>query len=616
MGKSEPVAAPMAGRQTAEVADYVEKEPLPAAQVFEIGLVMAGAISAGTFTAGVIDFLVEALDAWEAAKQQERGKPPDQWSVPPHDIKLRVIAGASAGAMNAAIAAAALKYEFQHVPSGSPPIDGPIDNPFYRAWVQSIDIADLLKSKDLEGPDKKIVASALDSSTLTTITNAALDFTGKPRRRDYLHDRLRFILTQGSLRGIPYFLRMQGNAEASAGQYMRLHRSYRSFSANYHGGPSSRRPDDIPLPPANRSDDSAWQALGNAALGSGAFPVGLAARYQKRPYAELDYRYVRFPTPDGLEHAVRLSPAWRAPGMSPQDPYTEYVVDGGTMNNEPLDLARLELAGLAAENPRPGDEARRAVIMIDPFPDTLGNPLQDDSKTSGDILSVVQALAAAWKDQARFNPEDIILAANQNVYSRFLIVPSRQPSPGAAKDERKLKTPLASGALGGFAGFLHRDYRHHDYMLGRRNCQRFLEKHFTLHETNPLFDTWSPALRQAYLIQGGDDGSVRELPVIPLMDTVRREERLPDWPETPVDLDALEKGIDQRLVAVSKGLARTMNLTGYKSLLAGLGSWLLRKEIVRKGIVRIEKNLAEHELKTVGGAGNRPGGPPDDRPEA
>ena len=35
---------------------------------FEIGLVMAGAISAGTYTAGVIDFLIEALDEWESAK--------------------------------------------------------------------------------------------------------------------------------------------------------------------------------------------------------------------------------------------------------------------------------------------------------------------------------------------------------------------------------------------------------------------------------------------------------------------------------------------------------------------------------------------------------------------
>jgi hypothetical protein len=33
---------------------------------FEIGLVMAGAVSAGAYTAGVVDFLIQALDQWHA----------------------------------------------------------------------------------------------------------------------------------------------------------------------------------------------------------------------------------------------------------------------------------------------------------------------------------------------------------------------------------------------------------------------------------------------------------------------------------------------------------------------------------------------------------------------
>ena len=37
---------------------------------FELGLVMAGAISAGAYTAGVVDFLLQALEEWE----KEKGK--------------------------------------------------------------------------------------------------------------------------------------------------------------------------------------------------------------------------------------------------------------------------------------------------------------------------------------------------------------------------------------------------------------------------------------------------------------------------------------------------------------------------------------------------------------
>lgn len=64
---------------------------------FEIGLVGAGAISAGAYTGGVIDFMVQALDEWYDAKTKNQ-------KVPPHDVKLSVFSGASAGAITAALA--------------------------------------------------------------------------------------------------------------------------------------------------------------------------------------------------------------------------------------------------------------------------------------------------------------------------------------------------------------------------------------------------------------------------------------------------------------------------------------------------------------------------------
>ena len=38
---------------------------------FEIGLCMAGAVSAGAYTAGVMDYLIETLDKWEQAHFEE-----------------------------------------------------------------------------------------------------------------------------------------------------------------------------------------------------------------------------------------------------------------------------------------------------------------------------------------------------------------------------------------------------------------------------------------------------------------------------------------------------------------------------------------------------------------
>ena len=79
---------------------------------FEIGLVMAGAVSAGAYTAGVMDYLIETLEAWEEAKKIERDKlksdPNYQSSIPLHDIEIKVMTGASAGGMTTAIAAVEL----------------------------------------------------------------------------------------------------------------------------------------------------------------------------------------------------------------------------------------------------------------------------------------------------------------------------------------------------------------------------------------------------------------------------------------------------------------------------------------------------------------------------
>ena len=53
---------------------------------FEIGLVGAGAISAGAYTGGVIDFMVHALDCWYAAK----GTDPSEWTWWPTTVRLKI----------------------------------------------------------------------------------------------------------------------------------------------------------------------------------------------------------------------------------------------------------------------------------------------------------------------------------------------------------------------------------------------------------------------------------------------------------------------------------------------------------------------------------------------
>ncbi|WP_415774297.1 patatin-like phospholipase family protein [Paraburkholderia sp. J7] len=341
---------------TDPVAAYVSEESAPQDGVFEIGLVLAGAISAGAFSAGVLDYLIEALDEWEAMKAQQGSE-----SVPMHQVRLRVIAGASAGSMNGAIAAIALQYDFEHVRPTTPVNN--YTNPFYESWVKRIDIRNLLEHKDLDA--SPVLQSILDSTVLNKITADALNAAGQLKSRSYLDGRVRFIFTQGGLRGIPYYISMKG--PAYGGLTMTLHKSFRSFSVGYSGKVFARRPDDMRLDATvyPKVSTRGWSELGNAALGSGAFPIGLTPRFESRSVSDLDYRYVAIPDDrTGKLRYCQILPAWtqtvNGVNHPAPDPYCEYVVDGGTMDNEPLDMARTELAGLVGFNDRNGETDLRA----------------------------------------------------------------------------------------------------------------------------------------------------------------------------------------------------------------------------------------------------------------
>ena len=67
---------------------------------FKLCLTMAGAVSAGSFTGGVLDYLIETLTLWEEAKATNRklgvNHPEYNHSVPMHNVEIDVLSGASA----------------------------------------------------------------------------------------------------------------------------------------------------------------------------------------------------------------------------------------------------------------------------------------------------------------------------------------------------------------------------------------------------------------------------------------------------------------------------------------------------------------------------------------
>jgi predicted acylesterase/phospholipase RssA len=72
---------------------------------FKIGFALSGAISAGAYTAGVLDYFFQALNAWEQARGKE--------GVPTHRVGVQAITGASAGAITGALGVVALARGMQ-----------------------------------------------------------------------------------------------------------------------------------------------------------------------------------------------------------------------------------------------------------------------------------------------------------------------------------------------------------------------------------------------------------------------------------------------------------------------------------------------------------------------
>lgn len=512
---------------------------------FEIGLVMAGAISAGAYTAGVIDFLIQALDEWQRAKDD--GTP----DVPTHDAVIKVMTGASAGGITAAIAAAAFGGDIESVEAPPP---GSTGNTLYESWVRRIDINSLLEARDIAADDA-IVSSILDSSELDVIAGDAIKVRPTGRARPYVADPLHVVLSVANLRGVPYAI-SGGPIQAFAYQ-MSAHADYMHFTASAEG---KTVPGTLPLDWLDYGKPG-WHVLKDSALASGAFPVGLKPRLLHRPAAEYDLRAWTIPlAPDPAAappvqccEQRPIPPIW--PMDIARDPaaydYRFLCVDGGLMNNEPMELARVLLAGADERNPRRGREAKRAVLMIDPFPNIA--PFGIDYQPKDDILNVIKGMFGSLKMQARFKPDELVLAASDDVYSRFMIAPQRKAADGLPS-----AFPMASNALGGFGGFLSQDFRAHDFQLGRRNCQRFLQMHFVLPaegpDRNALFDGWTDAAKAKHRIE---DGGQAYLPIVPLVGRAAQPIAAPAWPSySEAQLADLAERVKSRIDLVVKRLAR------------------------------------------------------------
>lgn len=461
----------------------------------KIALVLSGGVSLGSYTGGAVTELLLALARNEAAGP----------------VRVHVITGTSAGALNAALAARALAVN----PGVVPWIE--------RAWLDGADAEHLLN------PRRKDRRGALDPGVLDDLSRALVtaDAASDDAVSPALGAPLRVGITLSSLHGIRYDFR-----------YGFLNVPDRKFGTRTYSDWM-----DVEIP-AGRPADPAWERLREAALASAAFPFAFPPRRLARRRSE--YPGARLPREGGDEVEM-------------------WYVDGGLFDAAPLGLAK----DLVERDPEHRGEDWR-YILVEPSLRTTGTEdggvaRAPDSVTAfaGDLARAVlgQGAALDWIRANRVNarleilhallarlpemddritdPEDVVLGryvgdlAERVAEMKVAADPTGASARGADpvvdyldanlarieadpryrevlgsadsrsgrarlaklifvleaasglrdKDVMRLyllapesDAELAGDYLGGFGGFLSREWRSHDFRSGRADARRLLER--------------------------------------------------------------------------------------------------------------------------------------------
>ncbi|MEJ7559805.1 MAG: patatin-like phospholipase family protein [Pedobacter sp.] len=501
---------------------------------FHAGICMAGAISAGAYTAGVMDYLLETLEHWEKAKAlQAAGK---LSGIPRHNFSIEVLGGASAGGMTAAVTAAGVQSEFPPVTqSHQDDLQYTTKNPLYNSWVNLTEtdkedmISLMLNTTDIESDEtnsNKEVRAGLNSKFIEQIAQGLTDTRAEKRYdRKYIANDLDVFTTVTNLRGFHY--KVTFNTSSGRREHrMKMHKDYAFFKlSDTEYGNDGRIPVNFNLPDGLNTD-----VLADAAMSTGAFPIGLESRLLKRRIQYInDNKFLNLRLTD--PHATALhEKTVEYDVLSPED-FVSLNVDGGIINNEPYEITQqllddrrrtmiksstentdtktfedLEAEAAAYVPKTKACEFDSLVLMIDPFPN-------DDEVDSEEFAPkkawrhIIPSILSAMRGQLMMKDDQIRRAYLSEDYTRFLIMPSR-----TQKSETQTY-PLACGSLGGFGGFFSKGFRKHDFYLGRRNCQRFLQKHFSAptEANNAILAFGYEGVTNYRYMEGGKES----LPIIP-----------------------------------------------------------------------------------------------------
>ena len=557
----------------------------PAPQNFELGLVLGGTVSVGAFTAGALDFLIQALEAWEPS------------AAGLHRVVIKTAAGSSGGAVCTSILGLLSGRTVPHVTGSYAAMvanTANTGNPLWELWVNELQILPMFASGDLDrntdldgtagtaGARVQHAASLLNADIITQAAdNVAAFGTNTPAAAlPYFAQPFRVAVTVANMRGVPYQIAGVPAIGGFEGAAYVEHDDFAWFALPNGTDPTA------PLP-AGKREDEFWVGPGDAAQGyvgtetlghfaaaSGAMPLVLASRALSRPAEHYNYRPdVRPVTDQPGGYCVDWPvPDWTCLADAAAGTYGLTAVDGGTLNNDPVSLVHRALCGLVGRNPRGKSDATRAILMIDPLADAP----QPMAPIGLSIVAAIGGLVPLLVGGSRYLTSDMALFADADVFSRFQIVPCRPASGTAAALVGE--SALAGDGLFAAGGWCARQYRVHDFLLGRQNMQQYMRTQMLLAGDNPLFAQWSSGKRMDYACDGVGNRIAIEaqaapasyfLPILP-DDTGSGPLEVPPWPTGVFDPESIRAPLQGRLDAVVKKLVDDNSDGGLLPWLAGL----------------------------------------------
>lgn len=387
-----------------------------------LAVVISGAVSLGSYEAGVMYEVLEAI-----ARHNERAQDESQ------QIKIDKITGASAGGMTAAILAQNLLYD-----DGS--LRSPYDNKLYKAWVEMIDIIPLLQNKKEDQKKSllgvNIIESIAHQLLVSEETLKEQNGSGSLRQHPAAANRLRVGIAMANMNGYTYEIPTT-TADRPFG-YTRFKDQLMCEVERKPDSTSSLQ--ELALVPDatglhwQAAGDMTWGMLREAGISSGAFPLAFPLRKITR---------------SGFKHS------------QPENRFAEregpfLYTDGGVFENEPVGLAHALLESQ--------QDANRFYLLIKPGPKAAS--VGSITSEREDLLQTLFALVGAVVQQAQF--QDFVmerLGREAGIADRLLTITSSDST-------------LVGDVLSAFSGFLEQKFRAYDYNIGRETARKELKKAF------------------------------------------------------------------------------------------------------------------------------------------